>query len=444
MSPHRLASCSTLVVLFLCGDLIAQQPPVAASPVIVAPVVRRELSSGQTLVGTVTPVRRSSVGSAVDARVETFHVEAGDAVKKGQPLVRLLSGTLEIELRAAQAELATRDAELAELKNGARSEEIEQSKNLLAAAAAVLKSRKSRFDRAKSLLRSQAITDELFDDALSAFDEAQANYAASQAKHALMVNGARPEQIARAEAMKMYQAEQVKLIEDRILKHVIRSPFDGFVSMENTEVGQWVSRGDVVVEVVELAVVDIEVFLMEKYLANLQLGTKVRVEVPALPGQVFDGVVHSVVPQADTRSRSFPVHVRVKNNSSKAGPVLKAGMMARVPMPVGERRLATLVPKDALVLGGRQPVIFVVRKSSKGDSVQRVPVELGVMDDDLIEVPGDSVKASELVVIRGNERLKDGELVAATLATVPKASESTPTSSPNRTSDSGKLPGLRK
>jgi len=409
------------VLIFLCAlaasgfadALIAQD---SASPVIVAPVVRRELGATQVLVGTVLPARRSVVGSAVDARVKAFHVNAGDAVKQGQPLVECLTGTLEIQLRAAKAELAIRAAELDELKNGALPEEIEQSTNQLAAAAAILKSRKSRFERSQTLFKKKAINEEQFDDALSAYDEARAIHAASAARHKLIVKGTRPEQIARAAAQKEFQAEQVNLIDDRIAKHTIRAPFDGFVSVERTEVGHWVKQGDVVVEVVELARVEVEVFLVEHYLRHLKPGATVRVEVPAVPGKFFTGTIQSIIPQADTRARSFPVRVSVKNETDKSGPVLKSGMLARVPVPVGERRKAVMVPKDALVLGGREPVVFVVGKSADGAAAaKRIPVVLGAMDDNLIEVDG-AVSAGDSVVIRGNERLKDGQIVAPTLS----------------------------
>ena len=109
-------------------------------------------------------------------------------------------------------------------------------------------------------------------------------------------------------------------------------------------------------------------------------------------------------------------------------------------MPVGEQRMATLIPKDAVVMGGRQPIIFVIRKSTSGDLVKQIPVVLGVMDGDFIEVPNGSVQANDLVVIRGNERLKDGQAVAKTIVSGPKPKKA----ATERTSDAASPAGQRK
>ncbi len=407
----RFVTIAALSVSFILTDrdsMLAQDksgPQV--SPVIVTEVVEREVASGQTLVGTVMPARRSVIGSAVDGRMVEYNIRRGEAVKKDQPLAKLRTTQLEITLRAAKAELATRKAALAELKNGARPEEIAQAAGELAATAAMQSSTRSRYDRTKKLYNQRAANDEQLQSDAAAYEAAKARYAAAKAKHQLLKNGARPEQIAAALARVDFQAEQVKLTEEQIARHTLTAPFDGFVSVEHSQIGQWVGRGDPVAEIIELAEVEVEVFVLEKYMANLRIGTQVQADIPAAPRNFFSGVVTNVVPQADLRSRSFPVRVRIRNVIEKARTVLKAGMLARVQMPLGPPGRKTLVDKDAVVLGGREPIVFVLDKNVKVDgetSVRRVPVQLGVMDDNLIQVTGD-LTAGDQVVIRGNERL---------------------------------------
>jgi multidrug efflux pump subunit AcrA (membrane-fusion protein) len=82
-------------------------------------------------------------------------------------------------------------------------------------------------------------------------------------------------------------------------------------------------------------------------------------------------------------------------------------MLARATLAVGQPQTALLVPKDALVLGGRTPHIFVVKpdpKNADGKVAQSVPVRIGVAEGELVQVMGDVVKG-QLVVVRGNERL---------------------------------------
>jgi multidrug efflux pump subunit AcrA (membrane-fusion protein) len=132
--------------------------------------------------------------------------------------------------------------------------------------------------------------------------------------------------------------------------------------------------------------------------------------VPAIPGRQFTGLVTEVDPQADVQARTFPVKVRVKNELVDDVPLLKAGMYARVSLPTGGKQLATLVPKDSLVLGGAQPLVFIVEgatETGKVGKVAPVPVQVGVADGGLIQVTG-PVRPGQLVVVQGNERLRPG------------------------------------
>src|SRR5262245_53536230 len=112
------------------SSALAQPKPGAApppSPVFVESLKQEDVSEGHSFVGTLKPLRKSVVGSAAAGRVEEFLVNEGDAVKKGQPIARLRTGIIQAEVDAAKGELAAREAELEELKNGARPEELEQA-----------------------------------------------------------------------------------------------------------------------------------------------------------------------------------------------------------------------------------------------------------------------------------------------------------------------------
>jgi HlyD family secretion protein len=91
-------------------------------------------------------------------------------------------------------------------------------------------------------------------------------------------------------------------------------------------------------------------------------------------------------------------------------PVLRGGMLARAWLPVGKTGLATVVPKDALVLGTGQPLVFAVDPAGgqAGTGVVRpVRVSLGATVGGGVEITG-PIEPGALVVIRGNERLRPG------------------------------------
>lgn len=412
----RVAAVSTLLG-FLIGS--AAQPAVAQTgpaPVSVAPAIEQEVSLGRTFVGTVVPLRISTIGSAVDGRVVALLVEEGDRVGKDQPLAQLRTNTLEIQLASARAELQLREQELAELENGSRPQEIEQARARLAGFKALMEYWNSKLDRTRDLFERGTATEEELEEVVSSSTKAAQDYREAKAALELTEEGPRQERIEQARARVSAQQEEIRRLEDLLKKHTLRAPFDGYVVTEHTELGQWVSEGDPVVEIVELDRVDIEVPVLEDFVRSVEVGMPARVEIGALPGQVFTGQVALVVPRADVRSRSFPVKVRVDNQRTRGSVLLKAGMFARVTFAVGGSAMAVLVPKDALVLGGETRVVFAFEPDPddpKQGRVRRVPVELGVASGEFIQVKA-ALNPGEQVVVEGNERLRPGQEVQVT------------------------------
>jgi RND family efflux transporter MFP subunit len=274
-------------------------------------------------------------------------------------------------------------------------------------AAAQLARTQSLFDSS-----SRAVTKEEREEAVSAAIETKQAYVDAKAAHELAVEGPRQERIGQARALVAKQKALVHQLEDQLEKHTIISRFDGYVTAEHTEIGQWVKEGDPVAEVVALDVVEILAYVTEQNVPHIAVGMNVRIEVPALPEDVFTGTVAFVVPQADLRTRTFPVRIRLNNEITDTGPLISSGMYARVALPTGGKQQALLVPKDALVLGGPQPTVYVVDAiDARQGKAKRVPVELGVASGSLIQVKA-PLEPGQMVVVQGNERLMPGQDVA--------------------------------
>jgi RND family efflux transporter MFP subunit len=424
-----------LLVVQVADEVLAQAPQSPAAPVVLAPVFEQQITVGQTFVGTVEPSRRSIVGSAVDGRVVEFPVEEGDYVgfeqppqpgdnpkngdpengdpeDIGQPLAKLRTGTIDIQVRGAKAEFALREHELAEMKAGTRTKELEQREAELARASALRDFAKSRYDRMANLSRAAA-KDEI-EESYSAWLAAEQNYKAADAAFALSQEGFRQEQQDQAAARLEMQKEAVELLEDRRRKYTVRVPFEGYVVAKHTEIGAWIMTGDPIAEVVQIDPVQVTVGVPESYIAHVDRGSSVTVQLDALPDQTFRGEVFRVVPQADLRSRVFPVTVRLHNPKGPYGDhVFKVGMLAHA--TIGRDQRAILVPKDALVLGGPKPMVYATPGAVKlGDeaAVQPVTVTVGTAYGGLVQVTG-SLKAGQMVVVEGNERLR-GSAIRAT------------------------------
>jgi len=76
-------------------------------------------------------------------------------------------------------------------------------------------------------------------------------------------------------------------------------------------------------------------------------------------------------------------------------------------LPTAPSKNVVAIPRDAVILRAEQQYVFVVNE----DVAYRKEVELGYGEGDLIEVIGD-VTVGSMVIIRGGERLRDGQKVS--------------------------------
>ncbi len=373
------------------------------------------MAASQPFVGTVYPARVSDVGSAVDGRVVKLPIQDGQRVAAGEPIAELLRGLLEIERSGAAAELERRSQMLGELRAGSRPEEIEQARAVVAGLAARLEYARNKLSRLARLAERGTSTEDELLVAQTEVSQAEAQLAGARAALALTEAGPRTEAIAQAAAAQAAQKAELERIDDQLSKHTIRSPFAGWVVERFTEEGQWLARGGLVARIAELDRVEIEVQVPELAVRTLLVGADVRLEIDAAPQQTWIGRVERIVPQADLLSRSFPVKVLLDNLVLDGQPVLRGGMLARAWLPMGKTGPATVVPKDALVLGGGTPVVYVVDVAAAPGTgaVRAVPVAPGAAVAGAVEVRGD-LEPGQLVVVRGNERLRAGVAVSFT------------------------------
>jgi HlyD family secretion protein len=87
-------------------------------------VTRGSLTSSINAIGSVNPRAEVALSFEVPGRISQVLVQAGDRVEKDQPLVRLDTRDLDLQVKSAEAALAAAQAQLEQLEAGARPEEI--------------------------------------------------------------------------------------------------------------------------------------------------------------------------------------------------------------------------------------------------------------------------------------------------------------------------------
>lgn len=427
-TAHRiLAGALSLVFVSLlmnANPLLAQDKKEEERPagVRTALATTREVNRSQDFIGTLQPIRRAIIGSAVEDRVARMLVDEGDFVScpetgtsndvPAQPLLEIDRTTVDLEYESARITLELRKKALEELTQSIPVE-IELATARISQTDAQRAFTQSVYERLTALGKT-ASTREL-EESLSQFQTQSA--ALSSAKAELRkLELTREIRLLIARQIVESQQSELNRIDDLRSKYTIRAPFSGYVTRILVEQGSWVSRGSETIELIQLDPIELRINVPQEYLANLQHSVsnreqapEVTVQVDAL-GKTFSGKIIEIIPQADERTRAIPVIIRIANPRTETGHELVPGLLAQATLVIGQRESTVMVPKDALVLGQSGTTVFVIREVNSQSIAERIPVKTGAADKQWIAVTGD-VNEGDTVVVQGNERLRPGQVV---------------------------------
>ncbi|QOJ04795.1 MAG: efflux RND transporter periplasmic adaptor subunit [Planctomycetia bacterium] len=358
----RIGSLIAVIVAHSLTVSMARGQPAMARAVEVAAVERELVAPTIQLVGTVRPRIRTIVATEIAGLVSELPVEEGDSVKKGDVLCRLRETQRQLALDESKARLSELGDVIVEREAMLRKTEFEAQ-------------------RMEGLYKLERCTEKEFRDAREEYEAAKGRH--QQAVHAHAA----------------YQATVDRMADD-VSRMTIRAPCDGFVVSKQTEIGSWVELGGAVVELIDLSTVKVRVSAPESAAPWCEPGEPVVVHIDAL-GRSFDGKIARRVPDADPQARTVPIEVDVPNAKAE----ILAGMFARVAVPNGPRRMAPIVPKDAVVVRGAQQMVFSITETAEGFLAVPVSVKIESELADRVSISGAGVEALRAVVIRGNEYL---------------------------------------
>ncbi|MFP7721552.1 efflux RND transporter periplasmic adaptor subunit [Lysobacter sp. A3-1-A15] len=181
----------------------------------------------------------------------------------------------------------------------------------------------------------------------------------------------------------------------------VTAPISGVVASRSIKTGNFVQINTPIFRIVDTSQLEAVLNVPERELATLKPGLPVQLAVDSLPGQAFTGRVDRVAPVVDAGSGTFRVIC-----AFEGGGLLQPGMFGRISIAYDQRANALTVPRIALLDGEGDPAVFVVR----GGKAMRVPVKLGYVDGQWVEVR-EGIKPGEQVVVAGKAALRDGNKV---------------------------------
>ena len=275
------------------------------------------------------------VGFKIAGHVVQRLVEEGDSIKKGQPIAKLETADLELEVANAKAQLLASQATLAQLTNGSRPQDVSAARATLRSAEADKNNAAAEYRRTQQLFAQNAISTQDRDRSQTAYATATARADQAAQQLSLVLEGPRQEEIELA-AARLEQAKQtLKLAQTRLAYAQVASPIDGVVLSKNIESGEYVSPGTPVVTIGELDQVWLKAYISESDLGKVKLGQKVAVTTDTYPNKIYKGTIGYIASEAEftpkniqTAEERVKLVYRIKIMIENTARELKPGMPA--------------------------------------------------------------------------------------------------------------------
>jgi RND family efflux transporter MFP subunit len=368
--PHQQSPRIALflsAVFLTCLSLASALAPAALAQefikVEVVEIQERELMEEIPLTGTVSSPQISLLSTEVEGLISNLGVDAGDRVKAGDLLLQLDTELSEIDFASARASA-----------NGAR---------------ANWENSKRRLSEAKTLIE-------------------QNNIAASE------VRGFEAQVSIDAATFEAADADS-RRAEAELKRHSIRAPFDGTISRKLAEVGEWLSPGSQVLELVATDKLRIDFQIPQRFYPRINENTRLALSFDGYPGQNFVARVQRTVPLSSSSARTFLLRAQLDDTpDTETAPLIIPGMSANAVLKLSVDGNGITAPRDALLRypDGRVS-IWVINNYNATDKTAEVheqQVTPGLAFGEQIEIRS-GLEAGQQVVTRGNEALRAGQKV---------------------------------
>jgi HlyD family secretion protein len=230
--------------------------------------------------------------------IESLAVRRGDRVTAGAPLFTLEAEKQRAALHEAQARLDQAEAQLADLQQGKRPEEIAQIEAGLAEARAAQAYALQDLRRQERLARTDVAAEARLDLARATAEEARAKVAAMEAQLATAHLPARADQIAAAAAAVTSAQAAVAQARWELDQRTVRAPVAALVEDTPRKAGEWAPAGGIVVSLLPPGNVKVRFFVPEPLLADIATGQRVGLRCDGCPAGMA-GTVRYIAPEAE-------------------------------------------------------------------------------------------------------------------------------------------------
>ena len=292
---------------------------------------------GITATGTIE-VTKTDITPKVGGYLVELKVREGDAVNKGSLVAIIDRPDLKAQLLRDEAALAKAKAQLRDLEQGARSQELQEASANLAAAKSQAVKAQTDFHRYSTLFREGAISSQQLDASRSTHEVAANALTAAQSRYSLLLAGNRPETIT-AQRLEVERSEAVLAASrTQVADMEVSSPLSGRVLSKNYEKGEYVNAGAAIATIGDMNDCWVKIYVSTEQLGKIRLGQAARVKIDAYPDKTFRGEIKEISQNAEYTPRQsitqreranmvFAVKVKLDNPAETMKPGLPADVV---------------------------------------------------------------------------------------------------------------------
>ena len=164
--------------------------------------------------------------------------------------------------------------------------------------------------------------------------------------------------------------------------------------------GNYVRVGDPIITIFNDT--DLEIEADVPSIRALALTTNTKVTAKLQNGIILNTIIRAIIPQENSLTRAVAIRLIIKDEKYQNG--LLGNQAVTLKLPIGNPDEVTTVHKDAVLVKNGKKIVFIFRKGTA--NIQ--PIKLGRAIGNRFEVLA-GLKVGDLVVVRGNERLRPGE-----------------------------------
>ena len=281
--------------------------------------------------GSLFPDEEATLGIKVEGRVSQVHVDLGDVVEVGDPLITIDQEDFKLRVKQAEAQLAAVRSAVG-LKPGDPVEKLVPENSPPA------REKKAEWDeaaanleRAKTLYKQNVMGQAEFDQVVSLDQVAAARYASA-------LNGVREKM-----ANITVQQTQLDLAREDLKNTELKATYPAVVQKRLVAPGSYIKMGDPLLVLVRIDQLRYRGTVPERLSTMLKVGQPVELKIESTPPRTSQ--VTRISPFLDQLSRSLLFEAVVENPQRE----LRAGLFAEGRIIVDPDQKAVVVPVSAVV-----------------------------------------------------------------------------------------------